>query len=61
MSESEKQIRAYILGSCGNCGELTDHVVGLFSEMIKNGEATIEDFRRLSSHRVVERIVESGL
>lgn len=58
MSESEKKIRGYLAGSCGNCCVLTDHVVCLFLGMIEDGDATIDDFRRIGGQYVVDRITD---
>jgi hypothetical protein len=56
LSESEKQILRYLGWSHGTCGFPTDHTISCFVGMIKTGESTIEDFKRIASVEIVERI-----
>jgi len=56
LSETEKTILRHLGWSHGTCGFPTDHTISCFTGMIQTGEATIEDFKRIASVEIVDRI-----
>ena len=47
MKTPERQARAYLERSAGNCNVLSDHVMVKFACFVIRGDLTLEDFRRI--------------
>lgn len=49
MTEGQQKLAAYVLGSAGNCYQMSDHAKRCIVAMLETGEVTEEDFKTIKN------------